>query len=140
MFTCRSIGFNPYQKDYGVCHGDDLNYLFPMNPPGFPNAVVTPTQIEVQQKLLDCVSSFALSSRPTFTGFSEDLWKPLDANIGEYLDFGAELKMGRNAELSRQLQFWKQIRGKDNLQNLSEQTITTLDDRFYIFTQFCNLI
>merc|ERR1711892_271605 len=56
MFTCRSIGFNPYKKDYGVCHGDDLNYLFPMAPPGFfsvfPKSVVTPAQKEVQQRLL----------------------------------------------------------------------------------------
>ena len=103
-----------------------------MNPPGFPNAVVTSTQIDVQQNLLGCVSSFALSSRPTFTGFSEELWKPLDANIGEYLDFGAELKMERNAELSRQMEFWVKIREKDNHQNLSEQPITSLYDKIAI--------
>jgi hypothetical protein len=60
------------------------------------------------------------------------LWKPLDADIGEYLDLGAELKMERNTELSRQMEFWKEIRGKDNQQHLSEQPITTLYDKIAI--------
>ena len=134
MFTCRSIGFNPYKKDYGVCHGDDLNYLFPMAPPGFPKSVVTPAQKEVQQRLLDCVSTFAFSSRPTFSGSSEEVWKPLDADIGEYLDFGAELKMERNDQLSQQMEFWKVIRGKTNKHqmDLTEQPITTLHDKIAI--------
>ena len=123
MFTCRSMGFNPFKKDFGVCHGDDLNYLFPMSPPGFPNAVVTQTQKEVQQRLLDLVSSFAVSSKPTFSGLSEDFWKPVDANIGIYLDLGVDLQMERNAELSRQMEFWKQIREKYSHLKLSEEPV-----------------
>ena len=48
MFTARSFGYNPYPHQYGVCHGDDINYLFPMEPPGFPPAVVTEKQQQVQ--------------------------------------------------------------------------------------------
>jgi len=132
MFTCRSFGFNPFKKDYGVCHGDDLNYLFPMSPPGFPNAVVTSTQKEVQQRLLDCVSSFALSSKPSFSGLSDDLWKPVDVNTGLYLELGAQLKMERNAELSRQMEFWREIRKKDCRVKLSEEPVTALYDKIAI--------
>jgi hypothetical protein len=30
-----------YQKDLGACHGDDLLYLFPFAPPGFPKSLKT---------------------------------------------------------------------------------------------------
>merc|ERR1719348_2816565 len=131
-FTCRLFGCNPYNKVYGVCHGDDLNYIFPMSPPFFPKSVVTPTQQEVQQKLLDCVSSFALSSKPTLSGTPNDLWKPVDASTGKYLNLGAEPKMERDAELSKKLEFWKQIKEKDKHLKLSEDPITTLYERIAI--------
>ena len=103
-----------------------------MSPPGFPNAVVTSTQKEVQQRLLDCVSSFALSSKPTFSGFSEDFWKPLDTKSGLCLNFGAELEMERNEELNRKTEFWKQIMEDNMSKELSEEAFTTLYDKIAI--------
>jgi len=133
-FTCRLVGFNPYKKEYGVCHGDDLNFLFPMSPPFFPKSVVTQTQKKVQQNLLDCVSSFALTSRPTFPGLEKEVWTSLDVNSGEYLDFGAELKMDRSSELDRQMEFWKQIRGKmiNNNSTMCEQPVATFYDKIAV--------
>merc|ERR1719320_296327 len=131
MFSCRSMGFNPYHKAYGVCHGDDLNYIFPMAPFGFPKAVVTQTQKEVQERLLDCVSSFALASKPTFSEAPEDIWTAVDATAGEYLNLGAELKMERDEELSKQLEFWKQIREKREWV-LSKEPINTMYDKIAI--------
>ena len=132
MFSCRSFGFNPYHKVYGVCHGDYLNYIFPMSPPGFPSAVVTQTQKEVQEKLLDCVSSFAKSSKPTFSGTQEDIWSKVDAAAGKYLNLGAELKMERDEDLSKQLQFWNNIREKTRQWVLSKEPVKTLYDKIAI--------
>ena len=108
MFTCRSMGYNPYQRKYGTCHTDDLNYIFPMSPPGFPACVVTQTQKNIQQRLLDFISSFATSSRPS-SGLAEDIWLPLDANTGKYLNIGAELKMDRTEGFSKQIKFWENV-------------------------------
>ena len=132
MFSCRSFGYNPYKKVYGVCHGDYLNYVFPMSPPGFPKAVVTQTQKDVQEKLIDCVSSFALTSKPRFSETPEDIWTAVDATVGKYLNLGAELKMERDEDLSKQLDFWRQIREKTRNWALSEEPIKTLYDKIAI--------
>ena len=67
MFTARSLGYNPYPQAYGTCHSDDIQYLFPMEPPGFPAAVVTDGQKKVQQNLLDLIISYATNGNPTVT-------------------------------------------------------------------------
>ena len=61
MFSARSMGYNPYPQVYGTCHGDDLAYLFPVDPYGFPPPVVTEDQKKVQQNLLDVVTTFAIA-------------------------------------------------------------------------------
>ena len=45
LFSARSFGLNPFPPVDGVCHGDDLNYLFPMWP--LPESVVTEDQRKV---------------------------------------------------------------------------------------------
>jgi len=112
MFSCRSVGFNPYSKKFGTCHSDDLNYIFPMSPPGFPKCVVSPAQKQVQEQLLDFISSFALSSRPSASGLPKDLWHPLDASTGRYLNIGADLKMDRDDCFSKDTEFWSKVEEK----------------------------
>lgn len=132
MFTCRYMGFfNPYNKKYGTCHGDDLMYIFPMDPPGFPQCVVTPTQKKIQQRLVDFISSFASSSRPSSSGLPDDLWEPLDATTGKYLDIGEELKMLRNVDFGIQIEFWKNVEGKVN-RTMTTQPINVFHNKIAI--------
>ena len=77
MFTARSMGYNPYPQVYGTCHSDDIQYLFPMEPPGFPPAVVTEGQKTVQQNLLDIISSFATTGNPSVRGLIGEICQPL---------------------------------------------------------------
>ena len=132
MFTCRSLGFNPYKKELGVCHGDILSYLFPMNAPGFPKAVVSSQQVEVQTRLLDFVSSFAMTSQPFFDGVQKDIWKKLNAEVGEYLNLGVGLKMERNLDFSKGLEFWKKIRLTQMKAILSNEPISILHDKIAV--------
>ena len=67
LLAARSLGYNPYPQAYGTCHSDDIQYLFPMEPPGFPAAVVTDGQKKVQQNLLDLITSYATNGNPTVT-------------------------------------------------------------------------
>ena len=80
MFTARSMGYNPYPQDYGTCHSDDIQYLFPMDPPGFPQSVVTEDQKKVQQNLLDLISSFATTGNPSVRGLMGGLCQPLQVS------------------------------------------------------------
>ena len=75
LFASRAFGHNPFPHNYGVCHGDDLNYLFPMDPPGFPSTVVTDSQKRVQRSLVNIVSSFAASGDPSATEEFGPIWK-----------------------------------------------------------------
>ena len=77
LFASKAVGHNPYPQNYGVCHGDDLNYLFPMDPPGFPSTVVTDSQKKVQRYLVNIVSSFAASGDPSSTEEFGPIWEPV---------------------------------------------------------------
>jgi len=112
MFACRAFGFNPYYQQFGVCHGDDLNYLFPMDPPGFPPTVVTEDQKQVQRHLMDIVSSFASSGDPSTTEEIGSIWEPVQAETGisKYLKVDAPCTMENDQDLRRELNFWSEIR------------------------------
>ena len=87
MFAARSFGCNPYPQQYGICHGDDLNYLFPMDPPGFPPTVVTESQKLVQGYLTDIVSTFSATGDPSATKKFGDIWEPLQVSRRSLLVF-----------------------------------------------------
>jgi len=110
MLSLRGlIGYNPYKKVYGVCHGDDICYLFPMAAPGFPPAVVSPAQKQTQINLLDMVHSFADKGVPKFQDESVD-WRPISESSCDYLDVGPELRSARDPLLNQKLEFWSGIK------------------------------
>ena len=85
----RSQGFDAYKRDTGVCHGDDLMYLFPMNPQGFPKAVETEDQRKMQTRLLDIITSFSSSGTPRIESVEEERtlssqWTPLLKNMTKF--------------------------------------------------------
>ena len=85
----RSQGFDAYKRDTGVCHGDDLMYLFPMNPPGFPKAVETKDQKTMQTRLLDIITSFSSSGTPRIETNEEERvlssqWTPHLKNMTKF--------------------------------------------------------
>ena len=128
MASLRAFGCNPYHRVYGVCHGDDLNYLFPMDPPGFPARVVTENQKTVQRFLLDIVSTFSQSGDPSATNTLGGIWEPLEVNmfnvrcdhlclpqadtgIAKYLKVDAPAcTMENDDDLRSELMFWSQVR------------------------------
>ena len=62
-----------YPQVFGTCHGDDLAYLFPVAPYGFPVPVVTEDQKKVQQNLVSLVTNFAISGVAEWNG----VWQPV---------------------------------------------------------------
>ena len=112
MFTARSFGYNPYPNHYGVCHGDDNNYLFPMEPPGFPPTVVTEDQKKVQNHLLNIVSSFARDGETGAVPVLGRVWEAVEAETGvsRYLRLDTNCSMEEDTELRRELTFWDEVR------------------------------
>ncbi|XP_023324454.1 venom carboxylesterase-6-like [Eurytemora carolleeae] len=99
MFFFRRFGYNPFNQKYGVCHGDDLCFLFPFNVPGFPTRVKTEEQKNTQKYLVDMVYSFAVDGVPKL---SDVHWPPLSKTNSEYLDIGSCLMLTRSTHLDNQ--------------------------------------
>ena len=128
-FSARSFGYNPYPPVPGVCHGDDLVYMFPMSP--FPDTVVTDDQRRVRQLLLDIVTSFSRAGVPTFTEKTDGLPRPLsplslELGLTKYCDLGPAPAMVTRPELRRELDLWRNVRHKVRTRRLTDKIPETL--------------
>jgi carboxylesterase type B len=64
-FFGRHVGTRLYQKeDLGVCHGDDMFYIFPFTLAGFPKPLKTPTDRLVSHRILTYISRFVSNGQP----------------------------------------------------------------------------
>ena len=93
----------------GVGHGDDLGFLFPMSPPGFPKMVTTKAQRKTRANLLELLESFSQCGTPTLSG--AEVWQRVDGGgKEEYLEIGETVKMAVHpSSFADQLCFWKQV-------------------------------
>ena len=104
----KAVGLGYFKKSYGVCHGDDLAFIFPFKVPGFPEFVKTKDQKFARKTLLSVLVNFS-ESRSPFFGFSEELVGSPDGFVniepGEVLNY---VKVNES-EISEQVRFWEQI-------------------------------
>ena len=93
----------------GVGHGDDLGFLFPMSPPGFPKMITTAAQRKTRANLLELLESFSHCGMPKLGGV--ELWERVGGNgTEEYLEIGETVKMvAHPTSFTEQLHFWKQV-------------------------------
>ena len=138
-FTARSLPClsDPHQADHGVCHGDDLNYLFPMSP--FPESVVTEDQVKVRQLLLDLISSFSLRGQPSYSDPSDGLTTLLDTvdkndGIDKYFNISPEPGVVNSESLREELEFWNKVmeQSRNRKWNLLDQLPTTLHKKIAV--------
>merc|ERR1719322_621387 len=129
-FSARSMGYHPFQHDNGVCHGDDLNYLFPMAP--FPKSVVTEEQKRVQHILLDILSSFSLSGKPVYS--ENDQQSNLEAlneeyGIARYFNLTSSPSMKTDGDMRKEIEFWNLVHQKS--QNDDWKLVDSMPSTFY---------
>lgn len=108
-FFGRHIGTNLYQKDLGVCHGDDLFYIFPFSMFGFPKSLKNRSDKLTSQRLLTFITNFALSSNPGNVNSVE--WKNLlpsaDPEKFHVMKINKEVKFGvLEPNQQRRIRFW----------------------------------
>ncbi|KZC14638.1 PREDICTED: esterase E4-like [Dufourea novaeangliae] len=95
-------------NDYGVCHGDEMQYLFPVGEVLFAD---TPLN-EKDHKMVDTITSlwvnFASTGNPT-PEVSKDIpikWKPVRTEALEYLRIGGDqIEMSKNL-IPERINFW----------------------------------
>ncbi|XP_044253508.1 acetylcholinesterase-like [Tribolium madens] len=109
-YKCYSSGhlirrFFPKEKIEGVCHGDDVSYLF--NSFASPRLKKGSIEEISMQRFVKMWTNFAKTGHPTpvKTDLVNILWEPITHDSDFYLDIGRELKMGKNPDCDR-MQFW----------------------------------
>ncbi|RZC40939.1 esterase [Asbolus verrucosus] len=99
-------------KAPGVCHGDDLGYLFKT----MISPEIEPDTIEEKsiKKFTKLWTNFARSGNPNGRKkeeFFEDFWQPVTTDI-HFLDIGRELKAGIDPESDR-MKLWEDIQNHE---------------------------
>ncbi|XP_015838352.2 esterase B1 isoform X1 [Tribolium castaneum] len=95
----------PKNQLSGVCHGDDVSYLFKsFASPRLKKGSIEEISIRRFVKLW---TNFAKTGHPTpvKTELVDVLWTPVTPDCDFFLDIGRELKMGKNPDWER-MQFW----------------------------------
>ena len=111
--TGRALGFSFFTRDFGVCHCDDLGYLFPLTIPGLPATVRTDDQRFAQRSLLQILDNVSQgrSAFHSVVGGSE--FTSINSACDRYVSIGSgEQVTGRSltdSEVGRQLRFWNSL-------------------------------
>ncbi|XP_076643336.1 carboxylic ester hydrolase-like [Halictus rubicundus] len=119
-----SIIFGDPDNNYGVCHADELQYLFPVGEQLFKDIPLS----DKDNKMIDTITNlwvnFATTGNPT-PEVSKDVpvkWKPVRTEALEYLHIGQDqVEMSMNLNRDR-MNFWKSLPIRPDLIDSDKQT------------------
>ena len=102
-FTGRFLGFKMFRRRLGVCHSDDLLYVFPMGP--LPNPLSTEADRQVSSHMTAMWCKFAASGDPA------PEWRPLERGDKRhaYMVIDTDLAMEDGEERRLEEQEWNEI-------------------------------
>ncbi|XP_044745324.1 uncharacterized protein LOC123307172 [Coccinella septempunctata] len=124
---CKIANGMGYNKTPGVCHADELGYLFRTF--FSPKMVEGSRESETVKRMVTLWTNFAKFGNPTPEGNDLNLtWQPATKDNHLYLDIGDELLMKKNPFHERN-QFWDEIY-KEHAKNY------TASLAFYAFTTY----
>lgn len=141
-FSGRHLGFKAYRKKLGACHGDDLLYLFPFDPPGFPKGLKTEADKTASKRFVALILNMVYQGNPTplktvdlnndsaeKRSLSEQIigevcWNPIGEGRKEYLNIsGDELKMEYDENFIERCKFWNENDTTSNIIHSSVEPI-----------------
>jgi len=107
----RLTGLHDFE---GVCHGDDIGYLF-------HNAIVdldldaTSPEYKTRSRIVKMWTNFAKTGNPTpeITSLLDVSWQPVEENKTNYLDIDIKLNMHKHYEQER-MAFWDSVYSSTN--------------------------
>ena len=127
-FSGRHMGAKLYQKRLGVCHGDDLFYLFPFSIHGFPTALKTEADRITSRHLLELWANMAKAGQPTppeaKAGVAWEAWGPNPPF--SHLRIGSGLSMETDPTLARRIDFWNGVTEVNARKGLSDKPVSRI--------------
>ncbi|XP_054273063.1 esterase FE4-like isoform X1 [Macrosteles quadrilineatus] len=102
---CNHYFGNPHFM--GVCHFDELLYLFPMDSHA-PKLIIDNPDYQMSTKMIQLWTNFA-EKRIPFLYTSEDFWKSKNGSKEEYLEISAEGFRLQSNLLKERIQFWQTL-------------------------------
>lgn len=104
--------FGDKVRDYGVCHADELQYLFPLGADLFPDKPPTADDLNIASILTKLWTNFARTGNPTPSTdeIIKNLWLPVkNYDDMNYFDIAInELSMKKNL-LKERTNFWRNL-------------------------------
>ena len=108
-FSGRHLGTKLYQKRLGVCHGDDLFYLFPFGMSGFPTPLKTESDIQTSRNVLRLWTQMVKTGSPNGAGNGIPEWKPVSKEDRKYMKITSGLTMEDDPVLRKRCEFWNRL-------------------------------
>nr|AYN64423.1 carboxylesterase [Dendroctonus armandi] len=97
--------------DYGVCHADDLQYLFPVGDGLFPDKKPSEDDKNVAKLFSMLFANFALTGNPTpeISDVIPEIWKPVVSENMEYFSINANSPGMRTGLFLDRAKFWRTL-------------------------------
>lgn len=97
-------------NDYGVCHADDLQYLFPVGDSLFPEKKPDEADKEMAKHITTLWTNFAREGVPTIDGDKLPKWNKVQSNRLEYyhLEVPEKCHMDKDLFIER-VKFWRTL-------------------------------
>ncbi|XP_068903336.1 juvenile hormone esterase-like [Tenebrio molitor] len=103
--------FGDKNNDYGVCHADELQYLFPIGDGLFPGRPPSPGDKKIAEIMTTLWVNFAQTGNPTPT--VDDLlpnkWEPVTSHDMEYYSIRLEAPVMRRGLFKERAEFWRSL-------------------------------
>ncbi|XP_017783906.1 PREDICTED: venom carboxylesterase-6-like [Nicrophorus vespilloides] len=107
-----SAVFGDKINDHGVCHADDLLYLFPLEDTFFNGEKQTVDDKAMTKMLSKLWTNFAIHKQPTLkdSNWSHTHWKPVQTEENEYFYIGGPKEFRMDKQLyNDRFKFWKDM-------------------------------
>ncbi|XP_050306615.1 venom carboxylesterase-6 [Anthonomus grandis grandis] len=104
--------FGGGDKDYGVCHADDLQYLFPITE-GLFGEKFTEDDSYVSKLFTTLFANFAKTGTPTPKEYQKELipevWQPVDSKLMNYYHISAKAAGMREKLYQERVELWRSL-------------------------------
>lgn len=117
-------------KNFGMAHLDDLQYLFKLNIKKFPYPEITKdhSEVDLSKNLVKTLSSFAENGKPTKVWGDVKTWENIDAGKpSKWFMIGGKNALGPLPEsFTKRVELWTELYKKE----LSKEKETPVQDEF----------
>nr|ASM90852.1 putative juvenile hormone esterase 1 [Colaphellus bowringi] len=103
--------FNGGDKDYGVCHADDLQYLFPIGDGLFPDVTPSEDDKRIAKLLTTLWANFAKTGNPSpeVNDLIPEKWTPYSSEKEEYYFIDKHSTEIRHGLYKERVEFWRSV-------------------------------